>query len=296
MLSGYTCLCMFNNGCSKYFTTGGILSIMGLYQIFKDAAYERMTRHGFIHQSNVFIRILGGEIVQAVTVKHIAGYEITAAIFPLCDPPTELFWDTRKPYWAENISLTFKGFLDFPHTDMLGLSRTLKLYFPKDEESSSYTVENLHKVAELLEEFYIPRFDRICDLDSYLEWASGGYEDYARIYRRIGDKSLLYKACSDGNFDWVDGYVEKCISKWLKKEFGVYSCIDSYSKEELESNPKYLAIKESIDKYKVDYKKEFDKIYCYKDNGDFAGAKMIVDTERERTLDALRKKYSKLKL
>ena len=286
----------YDNGCSKYFTIGGILSIMGLYQIFKDAAYERMTRHGFIHQSNVFIRILGGEIVQAVTVKPITNYEITAAIFPLCDPPVELFWDIKKPYWAENIELTFNGFSDFPHTEWVGTIRSLSLYLSKDEKYFSYTVENLRKAAELLEEFYIPRFDRIWDIDSYLEWADIGHKDYARICRRVGDNSLLYKACSDGNFDWVDEYVERCISQWIKKEFGVYSCIDLYSKAEIGANSKYLAIKEAIDRFKLERKKEFDKIYFYKDSEKISDAKTFIEAQRERTLDTLKKKYSKLKL
>ena len=269
---------------------------MGLYALFKDAAYDVMTRGGFIHQSNVFIRILNDEIVQAVTVKPVVNYEITAAVFPLCDPPKGLFDDTKQPYWAEDIELTFNGFVDFPHTERMGISRTLPPYYSKDNKYFSYTVENFRKAAELLEMFYMPRFDKICDLDSYLSWMDRGYEDYARIYRRIGDKSLLYKVCADGNFDWVDAYVERCILRWTEKEFGVYTRVDSLTEAELKLNTKYSAVKEAMVQYRERRKKEFDKIFCYKDSNDLSEVKIFIEEQRERTFDILKKKYSKLKL
>ena len=45
---------------------------MGLYKIFKDIFNETMSRHGFFYQGNVFIRITGKDIIQAVTIKPIA--------------------------------------------------------------------------------------------------------------------------------------------------------------------------------------------------------------------------------
>ena len=95
-------------------------TIMGLYKIFKDVFYETMTRHDFIHQGNVFFRIKGKDIVQAVTIKPITGYEICVAIFPLCLTSHKGFKEfhvlPKKPYWAEDRPLNFYDrYAEFPH-------------------------------------------------------------------------------------------------------------------------------------------------------------------------------------
>ena len=69
---------------------------MGLYQLFKDAFYDVMTRHGFIHQGNAFIRIVGEDIVQAVTIKPLTGYDIDVLIFPAYFIPND------KKYYFKN--------------------------------------------------------------------------------------------------------------------------------------------------------------------------------------------------
>ena len=150
---------------------------MGLYTIFKTEFNEVMTRHGFIHQGDVFVRILNGQIVQGVTVRPTVSYGVKAAIFPIYEPPYELFEKTtKKPYWAEEVELTFNEYEGFPHKESIGISMySLCPYLAKNAENVRQATENLAKAAEIMESTYIPKFDEICDLDSYLEWKKGGY-------------------------------------------------------------------------------------------------------------------------
>ena len=276
---------------------------MGLYQIFKDAAYERMTRHGFIHQSNVFIRILGGEIVQAVTVKPITSYDVTAAIFPLCQPPVDLFWEGKKPYFAEQYTVEF-DYSKFPYVICSQDYQSERKYYSvepflgKRQEYVDYTIKNLEKAAEQIEENFIPILDKICDIDSYLDWMQNGCEGVRHSWW-LESPILLHKSCLDGDFEWGNRYVEKYLGTKYEKDLS--SLFKSYkilpvSDDIWKNDPSFAIIKEEMARRDEIYFHRFKNFYEYRDKNDIDGAKTFIEAQRERTLDTLRKKYSKLKL
>lgn len=256
---------------------------MGLYKIFKDVFYDIMARHGFIHQGNVFIRIVGEDIVQAVTIKPISSYFITAAIFPMylpCNGFDESYVGSKKPYWAEDKHLTFHGFVDFPHTHIITYldgDTKKKMFQPTpffDKENYlSDTIENLKKAAEIMETFYIPQFDKIVDFNSYFEWINTPLQERSFLCGReiITAESLVYKSYIDGNFDFGRAYI----------------------KENVEENLKILGNEEYVSRMIANAYKIF---YDSANNNDASWIVEHFNTEKCRVKKILRETYSKLKI
>ena len=260
---------------------------MGLYKIFKDVFYDTMTRHGFIHQGNVFIRITGEDIVQAVTIKPISSYFITAAIFPMylpCSNFDESYVDSKKPYWAEDRHLAFHGFVDFPHTQCINRLESdtkKKMFFPtpffNKENYLSDTIENLKKAVEIMETFYIPQFDKIVDFNSYFEWINTPLQERSFLGGReiITPEALVYKSYIDGNFDFGRAY------------------IDRWSKENAEDNLKQFGSEEYASKMIANAYKIF---YDSATNNDASWIVEHFNNEKRRVKKILRATYSKLKI
>lgn len=293
---------------------------MGLYKIFKDIFNETMSRHGFFYQGNVFIRITGKDIIQAVTIKPIVGYEITAAIFPLYAPPP-LFYgnvDAKKPYWAEDRRLKFNDFIDFPHTKCiiyLDGEEEKKMYsltpFLNKTEFLNYTVENLQKAAEVMESFYIPQFDKIVDLNSYFDWVNTDIKE-----RSIGSSEivsanvLVYKSYLDGNYERGNLYIDNCRVENAEFAWKVFGCDKKKFQEQdfaekflehLKHNKDLSQINGLNDKFKKcceDYEKILNE--RYKDffdsekNNDLSWILDHVNRERLSVYKILKEKYSKL--
>lgn len=299
---------------------------MGLYKIFKDVFYETMTRHGFIHQGNVFIRINGKDIVQAVTIKPIIGYDITAAIFPLylpCKGFNNKYVLPKKPYWAEDRILSFHGYADFPHVNCSewiekGIERrtySLTPFFNKDEFLSD-TIENLQKAAEIMETFYIPQFDKIVDFDSYFEWINIPIKERAlRSVEIITAETLVYKSYLDGNFDWGNEYIDNLRIINAEQIWEMLKCYKKYDNKKFleqdfaEDVLRRLKINKSISEFDFlpakftrncedfenrvladRYREFFDSAA----NNDSSWIIEYLDNNRKRTAEVLKSTYSKL--
>ncbi len=289
---------------------------MGLYQLFKDAFYDVMTRHGFIHQGNAFIRIVGEDIVQAVTIKPLTGYDIDVLIFPAYFIPNDKKYYFKnglkdsKPYWVEDNSLWFKGFVDFPHKARSGnlpngeAFYCLDPYLKKREDYVQKTIENLAKAAEVMEEFYIPQFDKIVDFSSYFAWkATDRHKKSVYGDDSFSDVELIYKAYLDGNFSWGKNYLDNLYKDHKEKETNRITRYLAWQETWPEEKKTYYHMMKDFD---TEYKESMDlfiemtnttykKFYESIEKNDTSWIVDYIKEQKEFTYSVLRARYSKLK-
>lgn len=262
---------------------------MGLYKIFKDIFYDTMTSRGFIHQKNVFLRI-NGEVLQAVTVKPIVGYEITCAVFPLF-ASKDLCADFRdhnlgenyslgsKPYWAELYSMRFDGYKGFPYR--------VEPYpmiegFMNKEPFLSMTVANLEKAAELMPHMYIDRFDGVTDLNSFLNWyCTPEVVSNVRTHYRLPWRVLCAKAYYDGNFEYGKNYIETRYNS-MRQEV-----IDN-------KNGWYISLDENLARIDELFSSSYGDFFEYEKKNDLPWVPSYVENGKKETLNILKINYPKL--
>lgn len=267
---------------------------MGLYQLFKDVFYETMTAHGFVHQRNAFLRI-NGDVLQAVTVKPITSYEFTCAVFPIFAAEDLSCYFRRgelgsKPYWAEMNSLSFGGYEGFPFLVRRCQPNMLEPYMNK-EPYLDMTVANLEKAAELMPAMYLDKFDKIRDLDTYLDWYTSPLSGL-RVTGHIPCRVLGCKAYYDGNFEYGRNFIDNMRVVMLQK-----------SREHAEKSRKYIeTVASSFDEYLNEQLAHVEKVIseCYDEffswekENDLSWVPAYVENGRERTLSILKLNYSKL--
>ena len=192
---------------------------MGLYTSFKNAYFDIMTRHGFIYQKKVFIRVLGGDIVQIIGISQRKTHEITATIFPLAAPPIVLGLRSRDfadsiafSYWTDNYVLTFNHLKNLPNSiSFLSDGREVRMVLPSNSKNG-YSEEYLKATAQGMEEYYIPLMDSIKNMDSYVSWYVSDQKpkDFRNGMYRLSEEELLYKCYLDQNFDFAIDHL-----KWI---------------------------------------------------------------------------------
>jgi len=286
---------------------------MGLYKIFKDEFFDMMKSHGFIHQGNVFFRVLNGEILQAVTVKPIVNYDITMTVFPLFSPNSTFssikFASRTKPCWAEAYMLSFNGFADFPHKNEIysGKERRLSYsLYPYLKKMEAETVENIRKASEVFEKIYIPQLDKISDFESYINWMLLGTKE-RQIFNDyyLTDADLVYRSYIDGSFEWGREYIAEQRQKYFERELRLINeYLESSFEEELFRETGIRIPKRVIDPQKKldDTMKEFDekqnnrycKFYEAERSNDLSWVPEYVKSEKDKTLESLKSMYSKL--
>ena len=298
-----------------YDRTGG--SAPSLYKLFKEIFNDTMTRHGFVHQGNVFLRINGENIIQAVTVQALIGYEICASICPAHDVWEKYsIWEkqlsSKRPYWAEYGRLCFKGFEDFPHKNCIrnsdgSIYYTLYPYLPKKDDYFKRTVENLEKALEYMENFYIPQFDKIVDFESYFDWITSDWKERSISDFMITSLDLSYKAYIDGNFDWGRQFLENEHKAYEEETVkSIKSYIAWQSSDEYLKNQKIYGNTSSKMDYETEYNKRmshynrvfserFGKFIESAEKNDVSWIPDFVKERSETALALLKDKYSKLK-
>lgn len=300
---------------------------MGLYKIFKDAFYDVMTRNGFIHQGNVFLRVNGGCILQAVTVKPITGYEVVAAIFPLFDASSHnTYFQSNldeplgsKPYWAEDITLHFRAGDGFPYATKYTATpidgeREFAQYAPffNKEPYRSMAIANLQRAAEVMEEEYIPQFNAIYDLDSYLSWLTMSEInlDISRGRRTwVSARLLGCKSYYDGDFTYALHYTDAYLKAEIERaEKEVQRSIETDRDEKLrqaiyeasgERTP-YLDYDTELRKKLAGARSGYNYIYGplfeWIKNNDVSWVPAYMENETAHAKKLLKDRYSKLVL
>ena len=260
---------------------------MGLYKIFKDIFYDTMTSRGFIHQKNVFLRI-NGEVLQAVTVKPIASYEITCAVFPLFASKDicgrfrdhnlgENYSLGSKPYWAELYSMRFDGYKGFPYR--MEPYPMIEAFMNK-EPFLSMTVANLEKAAELMPHMYIDRFDGVTDLNTFLDWHMSS-DDEVNPAGFMSCRVLGAKSYYDGNFDYGKKFIEHKCS--VKKRIAIKN-----------SSSMRKPLDESLAEIDDLYSRGYSEFFEYEKKNDLSWVPSYLENGKKETLNILKINYPKL--
>ena len=190
---------------------------MQLLKIFRETFSETMLSHGFIYKNGVFIRVLEGEIVQALTVKSPYGhaYSFILSVFPIWLYRYNLFWtretDISKPgAWEEGNEMTFNMYENFPYTDdfhtITGVlyRRSPINYYANDSESAKQVYANFQYAAEATKTLYFPILDKIRNFDNYVLWRHKETTLFSSTFLKyfIPVELLGYKAHVDGSPCW----------------------------------------------------------------------------------------------
>ncbi len=301
---------------------------MQLPKIFRETFSETMLSHGFIYKNRVFIRVLGGDIVQAITIKTTYGheYDFSLSIFPiwlykrilLCSShATNL---SKHMLWREGFVLTFGGYENFPHTEELrsvigrGCRHILVSYYADDPESVEQVVENFRYAAEKIEEIYLPILDKIQNFDAYMAWRA---EKNTLLFtpgfhqEPIPVEALGYKAYVDGSPRWGIEYHYQQMRRYLLQKLPysgyllpdndtslVDRWVEAYANQELS-----IFEENKLNKWAYPKMKEHDEAWrsgvraCFwesAETGDFSWAAEYHDECLKEGTDLLKKSYPKL--
>lgn len=287
---------------------------MGLYKIFRETFNDVMTRHGFVCQGNAFLRIVNGEILQAVTVKALTSYQINLWCSSLYDEMRffHFEYDSKKPYWIEDFgSLTFNGYKDWPGVIPLKDPETHEVllyitepYFKKNEAP---VIENFKCAAKYMESFYIPQLDQISDINSFLDWVSMD-EDVrqVRLHFEPSCSFMCRKAYIDGNFEYGRAYLNAKKERALREPIIHLQNLVTYRKMlSLEERKKRYGANFEIpdfdaelNKLETEYDNEiklkFPEFIEAEKSNDFTHIREYTDSVRDKNLKAIYAKYPKL--
>ena len=211
------------------------------------------------------------------------------------------------------MSLCFDGYKDFPHKNKITYpdGRAPRYSLPpylNRPEFITMAEENLKKAAEIMEELYIPQFDKIVDIKSYLAWRLMSVEEKSvRVYSLISPRLLGCAAYLDGNFEFGNKYIDDQRTAYIAKkqkeweEAEEENNSEEYRQEFFEMTGEWPA-KFDYEKemakviYDIDNRilKEYDIFREWSKNNDVSWVPEFIETENKKVLDLLKKRYSKL--
>lgn len=214
---------------------------MTLVSLFKEK-FGFLTNFGFNYKKGTYYRIWGESILQSVSINATNHYyEFRGTISPLgClsrANPQALKLSVETGNVFKEISLTFNGFKDFPHVDIMtsfrGKGDSIQYRFPVfycKGKNDDLVTENFEVAANIFQEEYLPIYDSVYDFSSYFEWITLLVDSEEILFRvrglfaPISYMTLSYKAYLDEECGYGLKYIadmhHKKIIDSFKGQFG----------------------------------------------------------------------------
>ena len=237
---------------------------MTISRLFSTVFDEEMKSRGYKRKTKLYYK-LDGEMLKGVVIRCINPYIIDFNVLPYWYEPYLQYIDDQpltKGYWAEDEAI-------------LHISPGMLSYYRKENERLNSDYMTL--CLELAKKYILPRFDKVNDIDSYIElitydWrknATGDVmpfaseidtkefgEQYAYMndyvqygwcrYTRVLQYVMLEKALIDKSFEPAYKIFKEILTEYRQKEYYSKVFFDAMNSGDLEWIERYKQQRKAI--------------------------------------------------